>query len=830
MAFITVVTGQTQVNNTSVVQWGYGLGNYLSLGMGLSVDGQTELYLTLFRLEKTVTANPGRVRLSLAPDQATSGILPGPEFSDRMKSQGTITFVASDDESLTIIGILDSTERYNWTPANSAEVSSFADHVGGLANTSVSITFDDRDAFDTPTVRGIDSNSIRVTHSEESDATSYDIRYREVGTNNWIPLNGVSVLSNDFVGLNANTEYEAQVRATTSFGISEWSQSGTGHTCGATLTLPRQNITNLDGHGLVVAGNYLYGYAEKSGFENLVSWNWPDRTRAVARDITVDPSISQIEGLAADGGRVYQSGSGSVYIYSLATSSARLPSGDFFLHEGNSDAHGMTIRDSVVHIVDDTALSIFDYSASGNYLNVRRALADTNISPGGVTLDAINFYVPDGNAVKVFTYSVTPSGAEEVYKVVPYDDLIYGITSRGQLRHTTDLEDWTGVAAIPPSETPVLDMIVFRDANGEPAIHVATLTGVWVFDNDNDRFLPSDIRFPRSDRNGVGWVVWRGDLYIPVGLAIYRYGGGANPVLSLVGPDRDEGVPWDGDSKIISLAGSHNNLLAAVENLEPTTPDPYGTSHILAYDVVGWKAIWSSGTNERLSHILTTTAYGQYGIWFSADNRMYRMTLPIDIINPSVLNRQRRYAGSGFAITPWFNASEADLDKVALRVKVECLNTSETQTITIDYGLNNEESWTLLATLTEEGLHDFQFPSREEPIGMIFRDIRFRITMTTSNSEQSPDLLALSLEYDKYLPPTWGFRFVVNAQNNYGTRTPDDMLTELRQAAERKQLMEFAYRGPDAIEKFYVEVEDAVEQAKTGSDRRGNFSVRVVEL
>ena len=58
----------------------------------------------------------------------------GDDFTTQMETSGTITFVASDNETLILTGLddTDDTEPYNWTPINNLDVINFANHVADL--------------------------------------------------------------------------------------------------------------------------------------------------------------------------------------------------------------------------------------------------------------------------------------------------------------------------------------------------------------------------------------------------------------------------------------------------------------------------------------------------------------------------------------------------------------------------------------------------------------------------------------------------------------------------------------------------------------------------
>ena len=123
--------------NSSLVAWS---GLHLSLGSSLSKSGR-EIFLGRLQLRRIGEANS--YGINLATSLLSSDTLSGPDFSDQMENSGMITTVASDGETLVVTGIIDSTEPYTWEPANATAVLAFANHLAGLADRSLVVTFDD---------------------------------------------------------------------------------------------------------------------------------------------------------------------------------------------------------------------------------------------------------------------------------------------------------------------------------------------------------------------------------------------------------------------------------------------------------------------------------------------------------------------------------------------------------------------------------------------------------------------------------------------------------------------------------------------------------------
>ena len=103
--------------------------NY-SLGSLFDANGE-EQELSLVDLNNTNP--PGRVRISIT---GTNN-----RFTPEFEASGRFTFTASDGESVTVmLANADMTEIYQWTPANSAEVTAFVLHVKGLVDQTGTIT------------------------------------------------------------------------------------------------------------------------------------------------------------------------------------------------------------------------------------------------------------------------------------------------------------------------------------------------------------------------------------------------------------------------------------------------------------------------------------------------------------------------------------------------------------------------------------------------------------------------------------------------------------------------------------------------------------------
>ena len=147
-----------------------------------------------------------------------------------------------------------------------------------------------------------------------------------------------------------------------------------------------------------------------------------------------------------------------------------------------------------------------------------------------------------------------------------WDERLWGISNAGQLWHASTIGTEVLDAMLPLPDGYVTALFVARNAAGVPIIYASTLEGLFAHDADNAMWVETQMKFPRHPENGKGTIRWRDSVYIPSGMGIYKYiNGGNSAVVTVVGPDRDDGLPDDKRGSIRVIAGSHNELLVGVD-------------------------------------------------------------------------------------------------------------------------------------------------------------------------------------------------------------------------------------------------------------------------
>ena len=543
-----------------------------------------------------------------------------------------------------------------------------------------------------------------------------------------------------------------------------------------------------------------------------------------------DPTIGAINTL---GNEVYAFWNGSI------SESPKL-----FKYNNTNDSWGSALTQSATDQVTDSV--VFTDSGGTSYLVF--AHYDTNGS--GYT------YSSDGS-------SWTTDTTDTQYLTV-WDERLWGISYGGQLWYATSIGTETNDAVLPLPDGSITKLFVARNAFGIPIIYAATSRGLYAHNADNAMWEDTQMDFPIHPDNGKGTVRWRDSVYIPSGNGIYKYINGNNAaVITVVGPDRDDGLPSDKRGAIRKMAGSHNELLIGVDataapSTISSTDIPYqwlshqgssviaadsGYSSILGYNDMGWEVKWQSQTSGKgFDSIHVSDAYSKYRVWWGHNDIVHFMDLPKDVINPSEVS-EFAYATSGIHETPWFNAGQSEVDKLALNLRIEAqdLTAADKEIVKIEYATDYSESYTTaVSTLNSStmgaasGTYTYTFGSS---VGTPFRAIKFKLTLerddaTTTGLEKfnTPDVVSLTLEYRKKIAAKWGHTVDIDLTNEYKGNVPKDLRAALVTAIESETLVEFTFRDDSGgTRNYYVDVVAAQGMEFTGHDERGSTTIQVVE-
>ncbi len=468
-------------------------------------------------------------------------------------------------------------------------------------------------------------------------------------------------------------------------------------------------------------------------------------------------------------------------------------------------------------------------------------------------------YEDDNTATKLLesddTYNdntSTDSNAPFATKFLTFwDDKLWGIGDDGQLWYATTLGTEALDAKLPLPSGHVTDLFVARNASGNPVIYAMTKEGLFAHDFSESKFVETQLALPFHNENGKGSVRWRDSVYIPAGLGIYKYINGSNSaVVSVVGADRDDGLPSDNRGSIAQLMGTHNDLIALVDGtLTPSNVDMFasGESHVmddttgystvLGYNEMGWEVKWASSGTDQGKKITagfvsdvggTLTATNPYRLYWGFDGALYYQQLQSDVINPTqVVNYNYEDSVDGIHYTPWFSADQVEVDKLALKLKVETADCNSNQTVKIEYATDYVETYTTMGTITSNGITTYTFGSN---VGTTFRSIQFKITLATNTKVVSPDMISLTLEYRKKLDTKFGWSVNIDINKAYKGNSSKAMRSNILSAIESNTLLEFTYRDDSSTNRnYYVDITNAQGLEETAYDERGTTQLLLTE-
>ncbi len=430
---------------------------------------------------------------------------------------------------------------------------------------------------------------------------------------------------------------------------------------------------------------------------------------------------------------------------------------------------------------------IYRYSGTGNnnWGSSVKSLAGAGQDAVSVTLGPVgnrrNYLVfSTGDGYSYLDQGTWKDGTKPTKKLAAWDDKLWGLSGAGQLWYADTPGTESDDARLPLHAGRPTGLFVGRGASGALILFAATETGLYVHDYDNSRWVETELGLPRHKDNGKGSVRWRDATFLSSTLAVYKYVNGANnAVVTLAGPDLDHGVPAAQQGSIVKFVNTQNEIFALVNRpvtgaTEATTPNtgadtnrlalafggasPHlgettGTAWIGAYDDRGWRVVFVDDNDVApITTSVTHDGDNAYRLYFARNRRVYWIPLQRNIVNPNEVTTLT-FAATGTHETPWFDNGQVEVDKLALRLKVETEDATSTEAVTVSFAIDGNTSYTQFTdTYTSDSTFDatddriegngvttFSFPAVLTPSGTAFRSIRFKLDYvrgsTTTNTQ-----------------------------------------------------------------------------------------------
>ena len=477
--------------------------------------------------------------------------------------------------------------------------------------------------------------------------------------------------------------------------------------------------------------------------------------------------------------------------------------------------------------------------------------------PAAVT-DSLNFTL-GGTEYVAFAhtggYSYTSSTSytddtTDTIRLAFWDDRLWGIDNTGQLWFSTAIGVEVNDAKLSLPAGYVNELFTGPDAAGEDILYVSTNVGLYAHDAANARFVKTKVAFPQDGTAKHGAATWNGEIYVAAGdMAVWRYDPVGGTITS-VGLDRDAGLDSGagGDvGDIVRLVPVHSGVIAQVNG---ATNDS-----IWEYNGIGWHFVAIPGGGLGTVH--ASDAGGYYRLYWSDAARLEFRVLDTGHVNPDVYAANITYDQASdtryFLVTPWFNAGQNEIDKTAIRIRLDCTKITDDEIIKVEYALNyanvayesastsdGKSEFSIIGTASN-GVTSAEFPkigtTATPPVanttsqpGVDFRAIRFKITLNGDTATSSPNLKSLSLEWRRKLKARYGFTFDIDRTSRYAGRSPKEQKAALVTAFEQGTMVELTYVDDTGnSQNYYVDITSMEDVQETGHGEAGVTRITAVE-
>jgi len=436
----------------------------------------------------------------------------------------------------------------------------------------------------------------------------------------------------------------------------------------------------------------------------------------------------------------------------------------------------------------------------------------------------------------------TDSNATGAYYGLEWDSKVWKISKAGALLYSSDPESatptWAANGTLNLPEGTIYNIFVYRDADMDEIIYVATTVGLYAHDTTNAKFLQTQCVLPNHPSGGKGVARWQDAAYITSGLDIRKYLAASTATIQFVGLDRDDGLPSEYRGEIVALVGQGYTKLYALVDSSLVTGTGY--SGVYAYDGSGWQCLWLAATADDTMHCgIVSSEPTNYKLLFDHDSKVYSIPLQRDIQNPKKIATYT-YGASGIHITPWFDGDWIG-NKLALAITVFAKDTTADETIQVSYRTDHAttdigsvgagESWTSLGTLVaaNDGVEK-EYTFGTNAVGLEFKSIQFRFDLARGDTTtKSPDIQYAKFKFLKLLDSKWGWRVTLDLTEEYKHNSPKDLDAALKTIVETGTLVEFTFRDDTGTShRHYVKVANCLGLEPTGEDYRNLYELELV--
>ncbi len=456
-------------------------------------------------------------------------------------------------------------------------------------------------------------------------------------------------------------------------------------------------------------------------------------------------------------------------------------------------------------------------------------------------------YRPSTNAL------INHSGAGPYFKaMVKWADRLVGVDRDGQLWYTTTVAGgWTSYGATGRlvSGAGGRAMAVYVNASGDPAIHILGDTGVWIFDAAGPKLWQTPIQLPPHPQVWNAFCVWRGDLYIGVGMDLIQWNGS---VQRNIGPSRDDGLPHELQGRIIDIRPELNSLYALVQGTnEDGTKSGYVT--VQEWSGYGWRGLpmAKQGTlnDATMIGIMASDTLGYQLVCGFRGGPMNCISyyLPQNFTNPRQAlaagtipfgaNAQSPFIqvgrGDAYFETGRFDANMQGYVKLAASLTATFAGTSDLDsTADFFYRTDANDAYTSLGTINgcAPGRYVFDFGTADadgNSPGMPFEYIELKVVLAAGEvAYYTPVLQNMVMSFQKIVAQSYSWVANITLQAPYKGRSPQVLLDEIKAIAAQTDWLTMKHRN----QTYRVEISAIDGQENLAKDERSIVRISILEI
>jgi len=347
--------------------------------------------------------------------------------------------------------------------------------------------------------------------------------------------------------------------------------------------------------------------------------------------------------------------------------------------------------------------------------------------------------------------------AAGIYATV-YDNTLYKITAAGVISHGADetspltatdwIDDNEGFSILPGHT--IQGMVTWKDNDGQPAIVIGTTLGAYRFDPHTDEIYPL-FEFQYHDAfHCKAMEVFNQDLYISSRHGIIRLTGSQNIPMGL---DQDDGIDIDEDGdvpvlgRVTDMVGLNNLLLVSTDNNGESGED----GAVWGWNGRGWHAIGLPGGGTSIPAIAWTNGFLHICTDHATDV-VYDLALHDTQKNP-LTTSGRKYISTGELWTGFSALGLEEVPKLALNGTVRArnlvahANNSYRIEFAIDDAADYDDNVLFNNNGTTAGVNGALVSSFASGLGLAFRNIAFKLTITRHTETTTPVIVSAKLRW-----------------------------------------------------------------------------------